>query len=32
MELEDTVDDVVEPNDFSNLRYEVKRDKEREKK
>lgn len=32
MELEDTTDDVVEANDFSNLRYEVRRDKEREKK
>lgn len=32
MELEDTVDDVVEANDFANLRQEVRRDKEREKK
>jgi len=32
MEIEDTVDDKIEVNDFSNLKYEVKRDKEREKK
>jgi len=32
MELEDAIDDEVEANDFSNLRYEVRRDKEREKK